>query len=268
MDALLTVESLTVRYRGRHGGARMGLTALDGVSFEVRAGTTLGVAGASGAGKSTLALCLACLERPTLGKIVLDGRELTALDEGRLREVRPQVQLVFQDPAGSLDPQMTALEIVREPFDVQKKPAPAERTARAIALLERVGLGATAAGRTAGEFSGGQKQRLAIARALAAEPRVLILDEPLSALDASVGAQIANLLAELQGAAGLSYVFITHDLAMAAHLADEMIVLDGGRIVERGLPEQLLLRPAHAATRALVAATPRWQAPGQGGAGA
>ena len=268
MDALLTIESLTVRYPPRRGGSRTELTALDGVSLAVPAGATLAVVGASGAGKSTLALCLACLERPTLGRIILDGRELTALDEAGLREVRPQLQLVFQDPAGSLNPRLTALEIVREPFDVQKKLPPAERSARARALLERVGLGTTAAGRTAGEFSGGQRQRLAIARALALEPRVLILDEALSALDASIAAQVVNLLLDLQRAAGLTYIFITHDLAMAGLVAREIAVLDRGRIVERGPSEEVLSQPHHPATRALIQATPVWRRPVQAEGGA
>lgn len=266
MIPLLAVEALVMRYVSRRlGGTRAGVTALNGVSFSVAAGATLALAGASGSGKSTVALCLACLERPTRGKIFLDGRELTALAESELRAVRPQIQLVFQDPSGSLNPRLTALEIVTEPFAVQRRFTPVERTERARNLFERVGLSFRMAARTATEFSGGQRQRLAIARALALEPRLLILDEALSALDASVQSHIANLLLDLQQSARLSYVYITHDLAMAARVADQIAVLDRGCIVECGSPGEVLGRPAHAATRALIAATPRWnsQPPGQ-----
>jgi len=268
MAPLLTVESLMVRYPPRHfGGTRAAVTALDGVSFSVLAGTTLALVGASGSGKSTLALCLACLGRPTAGKILLEGRELTALTESQLRAVRPKIQLVFQDPSGSLNPRLTALEIVTEPFEVQGRFTEAERYERAGALFERVGLSLDMGPRAASEFSGGQRQRLAIARALALEPRLLILDEALSALDASVQAQIANLLLDLQRASGLTYVFITHDLAMAARLGDEIAVLERGRIVERGAPGDVLDQPAHVAMRALMAAAPRWNAPTKDQAG-
>jgi peptide/nickel transport system ATP-binding protein len=262
MAPLLTVESLSMRYGARHlGGTRTSVTALDGVSFTIAAGTTLALVGASGSGKSTLALCLACLERPTAGKILFEGRELTALAARELRAVRPKIQLVFQDPTGSLSPRLTALEIVTEPFEVQGRFTEAERNERAQGLFERVGLSFQMAMRTAREFSGGQRQRLAIARALALEPRVLVLDEALSALDASIQAQIGNLLFDLQQSAGLTYVFITHDMAMAARLADEIAVLESGRIVERGAPGDVLRQPAHAATRALMAAAPQWNAP-------
>jgi ABC-type glutathione transport system ATPase component len=262
MAPLLTVESLSMRYPPRHlGGTRAALTALDGVSFSVTAGTTLALVGASGSGKSTLALCLACLERPTAGKILLEGRELTALTESQLRAVRPKIQLVFQDPSGSLNPRLRADEIVTEPYEVRGRLTDAERNERARALLERVGLSSRVGARTPSEFSGGQRQRLAIARAIALDPRVLVLDEALSALDASVQAQIANLLLELQQASGLTYVFITHDLAVAARLADEIAVLERGRIVENGAPCDVLRQPAHVATRALIEAALRWNAP-------
>jgi ABC-type glutathione transport system ATPase component len=262
MAPLLTVESLTVRYPARRfGGGDGAVTALDSVSFTVAAGSTLAIVGESGSGKSTLALCLACLERPAAGRIEFGGRELTALRESELRTVRPQIQLVFQDPAGSLNPRLTALEIVSEPLVVQGKLTPAERRTRARGLLERVGLSPGMAGRGPAEFSGGQRQRLAIARALAIEPCMLILDEALSALDASVQAQIANLLLDLQDSSSLAYVFITHDFRMAARMADAIAVLERGRIVEQGAAEQIVRHPEHAATRALVAATPRFEPP-------
>jgi len=268
MARVLAVESLVVRYTPRHSaGARSSVTALDGVSFSVAAGTTLALVGASGSGKSTLALCLACLERPTAGKILLEGREITALSESDLQAVRPRMQLVFQDPAGSLNPRLSAYEIVCEPFVVQRRFTAAERAQRVRDLFERVGLPFHLATRPPAEFSGGQRQRLAIARALALEPRVLILDEALAALDASVQAQIANLLLDLRQSSGLTCVFITHDLAMAARVANRIAVLDCGRIVESGTPIEMLRQPEHRATRALVGAMPNWSAPPQGQAG-
>ncbi|HTR66949.1 MAG TPA: ATP-binding cassette domain-containing protein [Terriglobales bacterium] len=261
MEPLLTVESLVKRYTPRgFGGGRGGVTALDGVSFSIAEGSTLAIAGASGSGKSTLALCLACLERPASGQIRLAGRELTTLTETQLRAVRPQMQLVFQDPSSSLNPRLTAFEIVTEPFAAQSRFSASERAARARALFERAGLSFQSATRTAAEFSGGQRQRLAIARALALEPRVLILDEALSGLDASVQAQVANLLLDLQEASRLTFVFITHDLAMASRMADRIAVLDRGRIAETGPMDEVLRQPAHASTRALIAATPQWKA--------
>lgn len=258
MPALVKVENLVKRYAGmRFLHRREGITALDGVSFSISPGTTLTVVGESGSGKSTLALCLACLERPTSGSVQFEGREVAALGESDLRAVRPRIQLVFQDPALSLNPRFTALEIIAEPLVVQGKLTRHERNGRARGLLERVGLSAGMEGRTPAEFSGGQRQRLAIARALALEPKLLILDEALSALDCSVQAQIANLMADLQTSLGLTYLFITHDLAMAAHLADEVAVLAHGRIVEYGAVKQVLQHPRHAATHALVAAVPR-----------
>jgi len=268
MAPLLSVESLVMRYAARGpGGSRAAVAALDEVSFSVAAGATLALAGASGSGKSTLAMCLACLERPTGGRILLEGRDLTALGESELRAVRPEIQLVFQDPSGSLNPRLTALEIVTEPFLIQGRYTTVEHVERARGLFERVGLSFRAASRRVAEFSGGQRQRLAIARALALEPRLLILDEALSALDASVQAQIANLLLKLRECAGLTCVFITHDLAMAARVADDVAILERGRIVERGSPDEVLRRPGHAATRALIAATPPWNARPQGQAG-
>jgi len=259
MAPLLRVESLTVRYAPRRlGGAGGGVTALDAVSLSVALGTTLAVVGASGSGKSTLAHCLACLERPTSGSLRLEDRELSTLGEAELRGVRRQLQLVFQDSATALNPRLTAGEIVCEPFVVQKMLSRGERSSRARRLFERVGLPFSLAERAAGELSGGQKQRLAVARALALEPRLLILDEALSAVDASVRAQIANLLVELQRAAGFACVYITHDLAMAALVSDEIAVLESGRLVEQGAAEQVLRRPMHEATRALLEAVPRW----------
>jgi peptide/nickel transport system ATP-binding protein len=257
MQPLIQVEYLVKRYSGRGVlGSGEAVSALNEVSFSVAPGKTLALVGASGSGKSTLALCLACLERPTSGRIWFEGRDIAALDEKQLRAVRPQIQLVFQDPASSLNPRFTALEIVTEPLLVQRKWGTRERRERALALLERIGLSRDMASRRTGEFSGGQRQRLAIARALSLAPKLLILDEALSSLDCSVQAQIANLLLELQSSFALTYLFITHDLAMAAHLGDEIAVMNRGRIVEQGVPEKVLRAPSHEATRCLAAATP------------
>src|SRR5229473_240747 len=259
MDRLLIVERLEKRYECTLvRGAKKEVTALQGVSFSIDPGSTLALVGESGSGKSTLALCIACLDRPTSGRIVFAGSEITALDEKQLRAVRPQIQFVFQDPARSLNPRFSALEIVSEPLLVQGRLDKREREDRARVLLAQVGISQDKALQRAEEFSGGQKQRLAIARALALKPKLLILDEALSALDCSVQAQIANLLIELQASLRLTYLFITHDFAMAAHLADEIAVMDHGRIVELGAAEKLLRSPEHEATRCLLAATPRF----------
>jgi ABC-type glutathione transport system ATPase component len=234
------------------------LTALNSASLEIAHRTTLAVVGPSGSGKSTLALCLASLERPTSGSIFFDQHELTALPENQLRLIRPQIQLVFQDPARSLNPRWTALDLVAEPLVIQKRCTREQSEAKVLELLDRVAIPRSAAQKPAYQFSGGQKQRLAIARALALEPRLLLLDEALSALDCSVQAQIANLLLDLQSQLGLTYLFITHDLEMAAYLADQIAVMDRGQIVESGPAAQLFGAPQHEATRALLAAMPRF----------
>jgi ABC-type glutathione transport system ATPase component len=264
---LIRVESLSKNYRDRRvRGSGPLVLALNEISFSIVAGRTLALVGESGSGKSTLALCLACLERPNSGKIWFEGRDIAALDENELRAVRPQIQLVFQDPVSSFNPRFTALEIVTEPLLFRKRWKRPQTHERGIALLERVGLSPDIAGRKAGELSGGQRQRLAIARALSLHPKLLILDEALSALDCSVQAQVANLLTELQNLFALAYLFITHDLSMALHLADDIAVMDHGRIVEQGLPEKLLAFPEHEATRRLVAATPSLVRPHMAGA--
>jgi ABC-type glutathione transport system ATPase component len=258
---LLRAESLVKRFgNSKLTGSREGVLALDGVSLSIYSGTTLAVVGESGSGKSTLAFCLACLERPTSGSIWFGGNDLAKLTEADLRGPRRQVQLIFQDPVSSLNPRFTALDILTEPFVVQSKFNRNEMKQRAQDLLERVGLSAEMGDRTPADFSGGQRQRLAIARALALEPKVLVLDEALSGLDCSVQAQIANLLMGMQAALGMTYLFITHDLTMAAHLADEIAVMDHGRIVEQGRPQEVLEQPRHRTTMQLVAAMPKFDA--------
>jgi peptide/nickel transport system ATP-binding protein len=257
MQPLLKVENLVKHYAARQSArSNDKLVALDGVSLSIAPQTTIALVGESGSGKSTLALCIACLEPPTSGSISFDGIDLATLDKHQLRALRPQIQLVFQDPASSLNPGWTALDIVSEPFVVQRRFSASDRAARALELLDRVAIPRRMAGRTAAELSGGQKQRLAIARALALEPKLIILDEALSAIDCSVQAQISNLLVDLQSSLGLTYLFITHDFAMAAHLADQIAVMERGRIVEFGPAESVLGSPSHATTRSLLAATP------------
>jgi ABC-type microcin C transport system duplicated ATPase subunit YejF len=194
------------------------------------------------------------LERPTAGKIWFGEREITPLDEMELRGIRPQIQMVFQDPASSLNPRWSAAEIVSEPLLVQRRLDNRGRHERARELLERVGIGAEKSGQRPDEFSGGQRQRIAIARALAVEPKLLILDEALSALDCSVQAQIVNLLLDLQSSLGLTYLFITHDFAMAAHVADQVAVMDHGKMVETGTAESVVREPKHEVTQRLIGA--------------
>jgi ABC-type glutathione transport system ATPase component len=258
MQPLLKTENLEKRYPALRGHISKEITAFRGITLSLAPATTLALVGESGSGKSTLALCLACLERPTSGTIWFEGRDLTTLTEHDQRTVRPQLQLVFQDPANSLNPRWTALEILAEPLTLQRGCAPSETKDRAIALLEQVHLSPDLSARRPSELSGGQKQRLAIARALSLQPKLLILDEVLSALDCSVQAQIANLLLELQARLYLTYLFISRDLAMAARLADEIAVMHRGEIIEQGPATKLVQSPQHQVTQNLLAATPRF----------
>jgi ABC-type glutathione transport system ATPase component len=261
MERLLIVENLEKRYESTGIlQTRHEVAALRGVSFSIAPHSTLALVGESGSGKSTLAFCIACLELPTSGSIRFNGIELTALQPKQLRALHPQIQLVFQDPARSLNPRFSALEIVSEPLLMQGRLGKREREDRARVHLDQVGITQEKALQRAEEFSGGQRQRLAIARALAVEPKLLILDEALSALDCSVQAQIANLLLELQSSLGLTYLFITHDFTMAGHLADEIAVMEQGKIVETGLADKVLREPEQEITRRLIAATPKLNA--------
>jgi ABC-type glutathione transport system ATPase component len=240
---------VTARGLVKHFPQRRGLpavAALDGVDIAIAPGATLALVGESGSGKSTLARCLAGFEKPDAGEIRFSA---TAGGPG------PAAQLVFQDAAGSLNPGMRAANIVAEPLFILGRGNAADRRRRVAELMTVVGLPA-AAERLPHQFSGGQRQRLAIARALAADPALLILDEALSGLDLSMQAQIANLLAEVQRQRGLAYLFISHDLPLACRVADEIAVMQAGRIVERGTPGALLAGPQHPHTRALIAAVP------------
>jgi oligopeptide transport system ATP-binding protein len=231
--------------------------AVDGVSLRVRRGETLGLVGESGCGKSTLGRLVLRLIEPTFGRIVYDGKDLVPLSQSALRPLRRRMQIIFQDPYSSLNPRMTVREIIGEPIEIHhlaKTPAEAER--KIVELLEKVGLRAEAAHRYPHEFSGGQRQRIGIARALAVEPEFIVCDEPISALDVSIQAQIINLLMDLQDQLGLSYLFISHDLSIVRHVSHRVAVMYLGRIVEQGPPDALYESPLHPYTHALLSAAP------------
>jgi len=259
---LIRVESAQKMYRSTsRRPSQPSIAALDGVSLNIHARTTTALIGQSGSGKSTLALCVACLEKLTAGKIWFDSSDLTAMTEKELREIRPQIQLVFQDPASSLNPRWTAQEIVCEPLVIQGRLTAQQQRERTRQLFEQVGLSTDQMNHRPGEFSGGQRQRLALARALAPQPKVLVLDEVLSALDCSVQAQIVNLLLGLQSSLGLTYLFITHDFAMAAHFSDQIAVMDNGKILEVGDTEAVIRSPKHQITQKLLSMAKRSQMP-------
>jgi peptide/nickel transport system ATP-binding protein len=250
MTELLTVTDLVVEYPAANGVFR----ALDGVSFAVQRGTTLAVVGESGCGKSTLAKAIVRLLTPTSGRIVFDGTDIAALSERAMRPLRSRIQMVFQDPYGSLDPHLDAVDIVAEPLRLQGISSRAARRQRAAELIDRVGLPTTALHRKPAEFSGGQRQRIGIARALASGPDLLVCDEATSALDVSVQAQVLDLLREIKRDTGLTYLFITHNLGVVREISDNIIVMRGGAIVEHGASAEVLAHPQQAYTRALRAA--------------
>jgi ABC-type microcin C transport system duplicated ATPase subunit YejF len=231
--------------------------AVDQVSFEVARGETFAVVGESGCGKTTLARMLLRLIEPDAGKIEFEGRELLGLSAGELRAQRREMQMIFQDPFASLDPRMRVREIVGEPLAIHEPQlSKGARLARTTAILQRVGLDADALRRYPHEFSGGQRQRIGIARALILRPKLIVADEPVSALDVSVGAQVLLLLRELQAEFGLTYVFISHSLPVVAQLATRIAVMRAGRFVEVGEAEQVLHRPLNEYTQELLAAVP------------
>jgi peptide/nickel transport system ATP-binding protein len=244
--SLLSVEDLVVDY----GSFR----AVDGVSFEVEKGSTLAVVGESGCGKSTIAKAIVRLLTPTSGRIKVEGTDIARLSERAMRPFRPRIQMVFQDPYGSLDPHLTSVDIVAEPLRQQGIRSKRERQKRAAALIDRVGLPATALNRRPGEFSGGQRQRIGIARALASGPDLLVCDEATSALDVSVQAQVLDLLREIKRDTGLTYLFISHNLGVVREISDTIVVMSAGKIVERGSTAEVLARPVEPYTRALRAA--------------
>ncbi|MFD8968331.1 ATP-binding cassette domain-containing protein [Streptomyces sp. NPDC059568] len=243
----LSVEDLVVEYPTAQGPFR----AVDRVSFQLPRGGSLAVVGESGCGKSTLARALVRLLKPTSGRIVLDGTDIATLPERRLRPLRRRVQMVFQDPYGSLDPHLTAQQIVAEPLRLSGVGDRAERARRAAELLDRVGLPSSALHRRPPEFSGGQRQRIGIARALASRPDVLVCDEATSALDVSVQAQVLDLLRELQAETGIAYLVIAHNLGVVREISTDVVVMHAGRVVETGPTAAVLAAPAEPYTRAL-----------------
>lgn len=247
---LLSVENLVVEYPVGHGVFR----AVDSVSFSVEKGETIAIVGESGCGKSTIAKSIVRLLTPTSGSIMVDGTDIAQMSEKALRPFRSRVQMVFQDPYGSLDPHLTAVDIVGEPLRLKGIRSKSERAAQAAELIDRVGLPSTALTRRPAEFSGGQRQRIGIARALASGPEILVCDEATSALDVSVQAQVLELLREIQQQTGLTYVFISHNLGVVREISETVVVMSKGRIVERGDTEEVLARPKQPYTRALRAA--------------
>jgi ABC-type glutathione transport system ATPase component len=253
-EPLVQIRGLTKRYRRRASGRSAPVDALAGVDLTIERGRVVALVGESGSGKSTLARCLAGQEEPTSGEIRFDGALVPSLRGAALRAFRESVQLLFQDSAAALSPRLTASEIVSEPLEILGRGDRAQRRCRALELMETVGLSPAEAERRPLELSGGQRQRLAIARALAVKPRLLILDEAFAGLDASIQAQVAAVLHDLRGREGLTYLCISHDLALMSVFADEVAILFEGRVVERAEAARLFAAPAHPHTRALVAA--------------
>lgn len=253
---LVRVSGATIDFPVRRAGRRMTVRALDGVDLELRAGESLALVGESGSGKSTLARALLRLVDLTSGEIEIDGRPVAGLSPRQFRALRSRVQMVFQDPYSSLNPALRIGTNLEEPLRVHTRMTRRERAARVAELLEQVGLPADAAERYPDEFSGGQRQRIAIARALALEPELIVCDEAVSALDVSTQNQVLSLLRDLRRARGLTYLFITHDLAIVRHIADRVAVMYLGRVVEEGPTERVFTAPAHPYTRALLAAVP------------
>jgi peptide/nickel transport system ATP-binding protein len=238
------------------GGAKGEVRAVDDVSFDIQSGETLGLVGESGSGKSTLGRLLLRLIEPTSGNILFEGRDLLAATHSEMRRLRRDMQIIFQDPFGSLDPRMRVDDIIAEPLIIHERLNAPVRRERIAELLRAVGLDQSAMRRFPHEFSGGQRQRVGIARALALRPKFIVADEPVSALDVSVGAQIVNLMAQLQRDFGLTYLFISHSMPVVRYLATRIAVMYRGKIVEIGDTLQITERPAHPYTKSLLEATP------------
>jgi len=257
---ILEVRDLVKHFHlggGAFGGEAAVIKAVDGVSFTIRRGETLGLVGESGCGKTTTGRCILQLEKPTSGQVIFEGRDLTTASDAELRKVRRRLQVIFQDPYSSLNPRMTVGQIIAEPLAVHGLvPDRAARAARVRELLGHAGLLPAMAQRYPHELSGGQRQRVGIARALAMEPALIVCDEPVSALDVSIQAQIINLLEELQAEFGLTYLFVAHDLSVVRHISDRVAVMYLGKIVEITDRKSLYENPQHPYTRALLSAVP------------
>ena len=259
-ETLLSVENMKMYFPVTSGlflqRKVADVKAVDGLTFDVKRGETLGLVGESGCGKSTTGRAILQLHRPTEGKVNFDGTELTEIKGADLRRFRRRMQMIFQDPFSSLNPRMSVAQIISEPLAIHGLYKGAERKERLDYILEAVGLNPTFAKRYPHEFSGGQRQRIGIGRALAVEPDFIVCDEPVSALDVSIQAQVINLLEDLQGEFGLTYLFIAHDLSVVKHISDRIAVMYLGHIVEMAESNELYNNPVHAYTRALLSAIP------------
>ncbi|RMD62159.1 MAG: dipeptide ABC transporter ATP-binding protein [Alphaproteobacteria bacterium] len=257
-EVVLEAQNLVRHYRVRRGliGGHATVQALTGASFTLARGRTLACVGESGCGKSTLARLITLIEPPTSGRLLIDGQDVTTADRARRKALRQAVQIVFQDPYGSLNPRKKVGTILEEPLVINTRLSAAERRARAEAMMAKVGLRPEYYARYPHMFSGGQRQRIAIARALMLRPRILVADEPVSALDVSIRAQVLNLLMDLQEEFDLAYLFISHDLSVVRHIADEVMVMYLGRPVEQGAAASIFAAPRHPYTQALLASTP------------
>lgn len=259
-EVLLHVKDLVKHFPIRQGiifSKQVGaVQAVDGISFDVRKGDTLGLVGESGCGKTTAGRCILRLIEPTSGEVIYDGKDIPSLSKDELREIRKDMQIIFQDPYGSLNPRMTVGDIIGEPLHIHNLAKGAEKEKRVREILDTVGLSSFHARRFPHEFSGGQRQRIGIARALAVDPRIIICDEPVSALDVSIQAQVINLLQDLQKEFGLTYLFIAHDLSVVKHISDRVAVMYLGKIVELTGKIELYKTPKHPYTQALLSAIP------------